>query len=470
MNEELNQGITIESLTWIVGRLLRKWYLILVSASLCLILGLAYGYYSYKPMYSLQSILAIGGKDSEDADSRSGLINALQYKALALSYQEVVSSQQLKDALINSLPFEISPSELDRAMNVSLKEESSIITFTFNWQDEQELRQLQETCKYITNLFIGKVWGLHHSWVDEYSKPHDIAGLPQVTRAKFYAIIGALAGVAVSLLVLCIQIFVGKSVSDPKTIREKVKLPILAALPQRRKFQRINLRDRKYFEYRINLLIAKLANESSVDEKKPQSILIFGATSHCGSAGVTSELSMGFSKTRAKTLYIDMTMNSEWIVDNLDYKDERQRRDYYDVFLQTKKKAVHYTEELTNINKNYCRTVRSAVSENGKYDCIYFSQAVKKQTPPNKIEFLSNFLEETKKQYDIIVLRVSPVMEEEEWILMGKFVDKFILLLHTKNSNTDHIKFVKSKAEQENIKIDGCIINAVKKNYIEKLY
>ena len=85
-------------------------------------------------------------------------------------------------------------------------------------------------------------------------------------------------------------------------------------------------------------------------------------------------------------------------------------------------------------------------------------------TPPNPVELLGSennrkLLERLKKKYDLIIMDCAPVIGLSDAVILAKIADINLITVSVKKTKMENLERVKKLFDQNDIKINGVILN-----------
>ena len=163
-----------------------------------------------------------------------------------------------------------------------------------------------------------------------------------------------------------------------------------------------------------------------------------------GKSFVTANLAVAYAQEDKKVLLIDA-----------DLRRGRQ----HEIFGVMNVTSGGYSNLMLNYKENISLEKYICTTEDKNIDILPTGP-----TPPNPVELLGSennrkLLERLKKKYDIIIMDCAPVIGLSDAVILAKIADINLITVSVKKTKMENLERVKKLFDQNDIKINGVILN-----------
>lgn len=217
------------NLIQLLKALLRKIWIIILSALILAGVGYAYTYYTFIPTYQASIMLYVNNSSTTENSSKTisqADLNAAQ--SLVDSYMVILRTRTTLQQVIDRAGVEMSYQKLNGMITAGSVSATEFFRVTVTSTDPNEAEKLANT--------IGDVLPERIPDIVEGSsvKVVDPATLPTSSLAPDYVqntLIGALIGIFISAAIIIIKELSNKLVTTEEYLRQTYTIPVLAAIP-----------------------------------------------------------------------------------------------------------------------------------------------------------------------------------------------------------------------------------------------
>ena len=204
----------------------------------------------------------------------------------------------------------------------------------------------------------------------------------------------------------------------------------------------INVNPKSAFSEAIKTIRTNLS--FSTIDKELKVLLITSPQSGDGKSFITANLAVAYAQENKKVLIIDC-----------DLRKGRQ----HEIFEVMNLTSGGYSNLILNYKDDLKLKKYIINTTNKNIDLLPTGP-----TPPNPVELLasennSNFLNQIKDKYDIILLDCPPVLGLSDTMIMTKYSDANIVVVSNKKTKIESLDKTKKVFAQANAKITGIVIN-----------
>lgn len=188
---------------------------------------------------------------------------------------------------------------------------------------------------------------------------------------------------------------------------------------------------------------------SSLDNKEIKIILNTSPEAGDGKSFIAANLALAYAQEGKKVLIIDA-----------DLRRGRQ----HEIFDVMNVSSGGYTNLILNYRPRISYAKYIFPTEDDNVDLLPTGP-----TPPNPVELLASeanktLLETLKKKYDLIIIDSAPIVGLSDSLILAKLSDLNLLTVSAKKTKIESIEQAKKTYEQANVKLDGVILNKVKRS------
>jgi capsular exopolysaccharide synthesis family protein len=163
-----------------------------------------------------------------------------------------------------------------------------------------------------------------------------------------------------------------------------------------------------------------------------------------GKSFVTANLAVAYAQEDKKVLLIDA-----------DLRRGRQ----HEIFGVMNVTSGGYSNLMLNYKENISLEKYICTTEDKNIDILPTGP-----TPPNPVELLGSennrkLLERLKKKYDLIIMDCAPVIGLSDAVILAKIADINLITVSVKKTKMENLERVKKLFDQNDIKINGVILN-----------
>lgn len=232
MNQETSGMIEIDVFSLIKVLWRRKLVIILV-AILGAIVALGYSMFLVKPEYTSTTRIYVVNREQ---NSETGLTNQdLQAGTyLVKDYREIILSQGVLTDAVSNLKLNISARELASKINVQVPADTRIVSITVEDTNAQEASRIANAVREVAAQKIIAVTRVSDVTTLEEAQP---ASSPSSPNTRRNALIGFVAGGAITVVILLLLEVLDDRVKRPEDIEDVLGISLLGVVPDMNKLK-----------------------------------------------------------------------------------------------------------------------------------------------------------------------------------------------------------------------------------------
>jgi capsular polysaccharide biosynthesis protein len=208
----------------IIQLLIRKWWVIVLSTVIVLIITIIYSFGFVDDQYTAQSSMIVQVVNENQTDYN----NLVYGQRLVDTYQEIAQSNIVLNQLREDLDIELSNSTLRNMITLSGVQDTAILKLQVEYTDPVFARDVANEIVLILQTVTQDFEGLEQvELIDVAETPMNPSGPNRMLYMAIGVILGGMIGVAI---VFAVE-FLDKKLRYPKDIEEKLGLRLLGTIP-----------------------------------------------------------------------------------------------------------------------------------------------------------------------------------------------------------------------------------------------
>jgi capsular polysaccharide biosynthesis protein len=208
----------------IIQLLIRKWWVIVLSTVIVLIITIIYSFGFVDDQYTAQSSMIVQVVNENQTDYN----NLVYGQRLVDTYQEIAQSNIVLNQLREDLGIELSNSTLRNMITLSGVQDTAILKLQVEYTDPVFARDVANEIVLILQTVTQDFEGLEQvELIDVAETPMNPSGPNRMLYMAIGVVLGGMIGVGI---VLAVE-FLDKKLRYPKDIEEKLGLRLLGTIP-----------------------------------------------------------------------------------------------------------------------------------------------------------------------------------------------------------------------------------------------
>ena len=419
---------------------LKKKVFIAVVTLIFVILGVLYSFLAKSEQYTAHSYITFGRIEGYiPREGESQVLSEIQFNSAILgNYRNFMLSNDVLKAVIEKLKLEdVKIGNLRERIEV----ETSSATIQINVAAED--KELAENiANELLNVFVEKskdFYRIDHTYTMSTA---DESTTESNVNHKLDIMAFAFVGFIVSIGAVLAKFVFKPSISSEKIVEEKLKLPYIASIKNKKYKNKKILEETDSLE-QFDVLRTNIEFSEGNDENK-KSIFVTGINSDERKTYVSVNLAQSFAKLGKKVLIIDA---------------DKKAGILNEVF------EVENTYGLSNYVVDSNKTSENNIVQNTKVENL---DVVTFGTKGNKLNIIQNekfvkFVKEMKENYDIIIFDGSEMLQYADSRFLTNIADGTIVVVEKyKTAENDLIKATK-EINKVNGNLLGIVVNEIEK-------
>lgn len=389
------------------------------------------------PLYQSYTTIALARtNESESAGITQNEI-ALNQK-LVSTYRIIIKSKRILNQVIRNLNLQISFNELNKAVKVSNEKDTEVIRITVEYETPVLAKSIADEIAKVFSSEIVKIYKIENVTVIDEGEVASIPFNINITKQIVYS---AIAGIALSCIIIFIIYYFDTTIKSPEEVEEKTGLSILGAMPETKLENELIVNQKPHSSLsetiknvRTNLLFSALDTDL-------KSVLITSSVAGEGKSFLSANLAAAFAQIGNKVLIVDCDM--------------RRGRMHKIFNLENDKGLSHLL--MKNVKEEYKNYIQKTEIKN-------LSVITRGIVPSNPSEILTSeknrkLIELLKKSYDLVIFDGAPLCGISDSAIMSELVDKIVVVSAYKKTKMEELQNTNKSLEQFHNKIAGVIVN-----------
>lgn len=310
-NSSVDSGIDMQTVMQYITRIVKKWWVILLSALIFAGLGFGIAKLNYQAMYSCTMRFAVDNRSENTVSGGTSSSDISAGISLARNYEIIMTeTNSLMDLVAKNSGYDINGADVKKMLSSNLVEDTAIISLT------------------VTSSNPDVSYAVAQSYVNHYSEITDTAY--QSTRAivydepvkpvnpnpdnstVLYTLLGFLIGAAIVIFAVCAEILIKDTIKDPDGITKKLESKVLGSVIHIKKNDKKNAKssllitDKKTgFMFIESYKLIRTKIENIAKRQNYKTFVFTSASENEGKTTVATNTALALAKNGKSVLLID---------------------------------------------------------------------------------------------------------------------------------------------------------------------
>ena len=421
--------------------ILRKWIaLILVLFIIAVAVAGGVSYFILEPEYQTFTTLMVGKPKDYQAENKIEYNDLMLNQKLVSTYGEIVKSGVVTNKVIENLDLDLSYNAFRNKVSVNLVKDTEIIRIQVTDNDPVLAANIaNETA----NVFMDSVKSImkveNVQVIDKAQTPSSPIKPRPILNMAIAGVLALMSGVFLAFLIE----YLDNTIKTADDVEKYLELPVLGAIPKLKDedSKLIAITNPKSPVSEAFRTLRTNIQFSSID-KEMKTIIITSSSPSEGKSIISANLASIIAQGDKKVLLIDC-----------DFRKPRVHKNF----------RISNLEGITNVLMG--EMVLSEVVY--KYEALgNLNVLTSGPIPPNPAELLGSkrmkdFLEEIKKDYDMIILGTPPVGLVTDSAVLSTIADGLIYVTAVGQTDVEVIKRAKELLDKVDANIIGVVLNKI---------
>ena len=226
MNSEVDEDEIDIDLSEIIGALLKKAHIILLSGIIVALLTFIGTKLFITPMYTSETKVYVLSKSDGATGVTTSDLQAGSY--LTKDYSELVTSRTVMEQVIALLNLDMKPEELMDMISVESTTDSRILTIKVENEDPKKAKEIADAVREAVSVQITEI--MDADAVNTVQKA-DLPDEPSSPSAMKNTVLGGVLGVLIAIVIIILITILDDTVKTPEDVEKYLGLNTLTSIP-----------------------------------------------------------------------------------------------------------------------------------------------------------------------------------------------------------------------------------------------
>ena len=448
------KGVEI-NVVFLLETVLKKWWLLVVSAILTGALGLGLAVVTNTPTYTSDMSFTIYNQEASNVVSSVDINSSVM---MANTFEYILKGRTMLERVADSCTFEITAEEIAESMTVSVQADTNVIIISITTDS--------------TDMSYGIANGFAKCYQDvvQYAYPNATLQMyetpnypdePDISKSPMrYSVIGAIAGFALAFISVVITNAVRDTVQTVEDIQDKLESNLIGTVGSVRmkgkkngKGQRLLITDRSLgFAFIESYKAIRTKVETFCARKSHKVILVTSAGENEGKTTFSMNLALSLAQNGNSVLVIDADLRKPAVSKflNLNVSPE------YDLASVISGKT-ELSDAIKFVEKHKLFILTTARSNDEPTEILSSQQMAK-------------VIKAAREEFDYVIIDTAPAAVVTDANILSNFADAAILVVRENFSACTRIKGVIDDITSNKAELIGCVFNNVASDGVRGVY
>lgn len=448
------EGISIEILLLYMQKILKKWWIIALSAVVLAISGFAAAKLMYVPQYSSQITFVASNRNSAIISSGQSGADLSASITLAENYKYIFTTSELCTKIANNCGFkDISAADIKSFIAVEAIENTTIVKLTVTTPNAELSKGIADA---YMRFYEDAVNNAFPSTKLNMIDPPLQASAPNANNnVILYTLIGFFAGALLAVLVMIVAIIMKDAVLVSDDIRNKLGLKIIGNVThvsvKNKKGEKssILLTDRRSgFTFIESFKLIRTKLNHMLFRKGQKALVVTSTLENEGKTTTAINIALALAKSGKEVLLIDGDLRKPAVAKALSIN------------------AADDTGILGVVNGS--KSLADSIKYSEKYN-LYLLLSGKGIPDPSELlstAQMDEIITAAKNEFDYVVIDTAPCGVVADASILAGFFDAIVMVIRQDCAPMRRIKRAMENLDNSGTEIIGCIYNDVKSDAV----
>ena len=226
MNSDMDEDGIEFDLSEIIGALLKKAHIILLSGIIVALLAFIGTKLFITPMYTSETKVYVLSKSDGAAGVTTSDLQAGSY--LTKDYSELVTSRTVMEQVIALLNLDMKPEELMKMVSVESATDSRILTIKVENEDPKKANEIADAVREAVSVQITEIMDADAVNTVQKADLPDEPSSPSTMKNMF---LGGMYGIILAIIVIVLIVLLDDTVKTPEDVEKYLGLNTLTSIP-----------------------------------------------------------------------------------------------------------------------------------------------------------------------------------------------------------------------------------------------
>lgn len=436
------KGIEVNVL-FLLERVLKKWWLLLVSAVLVAGIGWGYAYATTTPTYTSNLSFTVYNKEATDISSSNDISTSIM---MANTFKYILEGRTMCERVAQNSGYDITASAVAGAMKVEVQSNTNIIIVSVKTTSPEKSYAIATS---IANCYSEVVdYAYPNARLQMYEEPLMPTNSDTQTSYTLYTVVGAVVGFALALVAILITNAVHDTIQTADDISVKLDANVIGSIDnvknkkKKNKQKRLLITDRTLgFSFIEGYKAIRTKVEAYCKRNDHKVIMVTSANENEGKTTVAINLALSLAQNGNSVLIIDADMRKPAICKFLNL-------------------SVSPDCDLANVISG-----KTELSDAIKYvekHKLFILATVQVNDEPTEMlssQQMNKLIKAARAEFDYVIVDTAPASVVADANILTNFADAAVLVIRENFAASGRIRGVIEDISSNKAELIGCIYN-----------
>ena len=459
MNSNVNstsapKGVEI-NIIYLLETVLKKWWLLVVSAVVMAALGLGVAVVTTTPTYSSDMSFTTYNQEASNVVSSGDITSSVQ---MANTFKYILQGRTMLQRVVESCGFEITAEEISKSMTVHNQADTNIIIIRITTTDPARSYGIASGFAKCYQEVVN--YAYPNATLQMYEEPYKPVTPDASQSAMRFSVIGAIVGFAIAFIAVIITNAVRDTVQTVEDIQMKLESNLIGTVAsvktkskKKNKGSRLLITDRTLgFSFIESYKAIRTKVETFCARKSHKVILVTSAGENEGKTTFSMNLALSLAQNGKSVLVIDADLRKPAVSKflNLNVSPE------YDLA-----SVISGKTELSDAIK---------FVEKHKLFILTTAHANDEPTEILSSQQMHKVIKAAREEFDYVIIDTAPAAVVTDANILSNFADAAILVVRENFSACARIRSVIEDITSNKAELIGCVFNNVASDGVRGAY
>ncbi|MBR3753668.1 MAG: polysaccharide biosynthesis tyrosine autokinase [Clostridia bacterium] len=436
------KGIEI-NIIYLLESVLKKWWVLLLSAVVAGAMGLGCAFITSTPTYSTNLSFVIYNKNANDVNDSSDITSSIK---VAQTFEYILEGRTMCEKIAKSCRSDITAEEISEAMSASVMTDTNIIIVDI--KNESADITYEIACGLASNYGEIVNYAYPNATLQMYEEPFMPTETDSQTSLMVFTLIGAVLGLAIAVISIVISNATHDTVRASDDIQLKLDANLLGTVDSvktgkgKNKIKRLLITDRTLgFSFIESYKAIRTKVETYCSRNDCKVIMVTSANENEGKTTFAMNLALSLAQNGKSVLVIDADMRKPAVCKFLNL-------------------TVSPECDLANVISG-----KTELSDAIKYvekHKLFILATVQANDEPTEIlssQQMNKLIKAARSEFDFVIVDTAPASVVADANILSNFADAAILVVREDFAACARIRGVIDDISQNKAELIGCVYN-----------
>ena len=441
------EGLKLETLLIYTKKILKKWWVILLSAVLVAAVGLSIAIVNDEPKYSSKIMFIANNRQLSTLTSGQSSSDLTASVQLAESFSYIFTTTDLATQVAQNCGYkDITASDIKSFVRVESVPETMIIYLTVTTTDADVSYSIAKTYQNFYNDAINKAFPSTTLTVID---PPLLPTRPDANNDKImYPLLGFLLGALLAIFIMVMAIMGKDTIKSADDLQEKLGVKLLGSVNRVSKKEKKNekesvlITDRSAgFTFIESFKLIRTKMEHLAARKKIKSFVVTSASENEGKTTTSVNLALALAKNGKEVLLIDGDLRKPAVAKTL---------------------GINASGDTGIIGvANGSKSLAESIKYSEKYNLYLLLSGENVQDPSEMLssEQTEEIIKHAKTEFDYVIIDTPPCSMIADTSILAGYSDAIVMVVRQDTASLRRIRRALDNLDNSGAEVVGCIYN-----------